>query len=167
MQSRLTNCLAAPPVAINSWRSETFFLLEKSDDFNSQRRAGITAITDKIEQLTYPLAANNQKFQGDPARVKFLEGIIAKASDFAVALGKQRANFQLLSEPAGCEFAHVTMDDVSQSTDIITNADGTTSHPLEGRPIQATVFPLLMKYGNESGEGYDQITILSRAKVSV
>ncbi|KAK6544522.1 hypothetical protein TWF694_001214 [Orbilia ellipsospora] len=158
---------SAPAPAINSWRSETFFLLEKSDDFTSQRRAAVSIIADKIEQLTYPLAATNQTFQGDSARYKFLEGIIRKAGEFALALGKQRANFQVLSEPAGCEFGHTTMDDVSQQTDISTSSDGATTHPLEGRPIQATIFPLLLKYGNESGESYDQITILSKAKVLV
>ncbi|EPS36105.1 hypothetical protein H072_10446 [Dactylellina haptotyla CBS 200.50] len=157
----------APAPAINSWRSETFFILEKSDDFSSQRRAAVSAIADKIEQLTYPLAATKQTLQGDPARYKFLEGIIRKAADFALALGKQRANFQVLSEPAGCEFGHATMDDVSQQTDITTNSDGSTTHPLESRPIQATIFPLFLKYGNESGEGYEQITILSKAKVLV
>ncbi|KAF3929184.1 hypothetical protein AA313_de0202528 [Arthrobotrys entomopaga] len=158
---------SAPAPAINSWRSETFFLLEKSDDFTSQRRAAVSIIADKIEQLTFPLAATNQSFQGDSARYKFLEGIIRKAGDFALALGKQRANFQVLSEPAGCEFGYTTMDDVSQQTDISTGSDGSTTHPLEGRPIQATIFPLLLKYGNESGESYDQITILSKAKVLV
>ncbi|KAF3908945.1 hypothetical protein ABW21_db0208345 [Orbilia brochopaga] len=157
----------ASATAMNNWRSETFFLLEKSDDFASQRRAAISTISDRIEQLTYPLAASKQSFQGDSARYKFLEGIIKKAGDFALALGKQRANFQILSEPAGCEFGHATMDDVSQQTDVTTGADGSTSHPLEGRPIQATVFPLLLKYGNEAGEAYDQITILSKAKVLV
>ncbi|KAK6356284.1 hypothetical protein TWF718_000652 [Orbilia javanica] len=163
----LVRTSSAPAPAINSWRSETFFLLDKSDDFSSQRRAAVSTIADKIEQLTYPLAATKQSFQGDPARYKFLEGVVQKAADFALALGKQRANFQVLSEPAGCEFGYATMDDVSQQTDTITSADGTVSHPLEGRPIQATVFPLLLKYGNESGEGYDQITILSKAKVLV
>ncbi|KAK6363532.1 hypothetical protein TWF730_000963 [Orbilia blumenaviensis] len=158
---------SAPANAINNWRSETFFLLEKSDDFSSQRKAAVSIISDKIEQLTYPLAATKQTFQGDPARYKFLEGVVKKAADLALALGKQRANFQVLSEPAGCEFGHATMDDVSQQTDVITSADGATTHPLEGRPIKATVFPLLLKYGNESGEGYDQITILSKAKVLV
>ncbi|KAK6531245.1 hypothetical protein TWF281_008067 [Arthrobotrys megalospora] len=163
----LVRTSSAPATAINSWRSETFFLLEKSDDFSAQRKAAVSIISDKIEQLTYPLAATKQAFQADPARYKFLEGIIKKAADFALVLGKQRANFQVLSEPAGCEFGYATMDDVSQQTDVITSADGTTSHPLEGRPIQATIFPLLLKYGNESGEGYDQITILSKAKVLV
>ncbi|KAJ6259242.1 hypothetical protein Dda_6141 [Drechslerella dactyloides] len=158
---------SAPPTAMNNWRSETFFLLEKSDDFASQRRAAVSTITDRIEQLTYPLAATKQTPHGDTARYKFLEGIVKKAGDFALALGKQRANFQVLSEPAGCEFGHATMDDVSQQTDITRAADGSTSHPLEGRPIQATIFPLLLKYGNESGEAYDQITILSNAKVLV
>ncbi|KAK6499735.1 hypothetical protein TWF481_010092 [Arthrobotrys musiformis] len=163
----LVRTSSAPAPAINNWRSETFFLLDKSDDFSSQRKAAVSTIADKIEQLTYPLAASKQSFQGDPARYKFLEGVVQKAADFALAVGKQRANFQILSEPAGCEFGYATMDDVSQQTDVITSADGTTSHPLEGRPIQATIFPLLLKYGNESGEGYDQITILSKAKVLV
>ncbi|EWC45333.1 hypothetical protein DRE_00732 [Drechslerella stenobrocha 248] len=157
----------APSTATNNWRSETFFLLEKSDDFGSQRRAAVSIISDRIEQLTYPLAATKQTFQGDPARYKFLEGIINKAGDLAMTLGKQRASFQILSEPAACEFACATMEDVSQQTDVVTAADGSTSHPLEGRPIQATVYPLLLKYGNEAGEGYDQITILSKAKVLV
>ncbi|KAK6515361.1 hypothetical protein TWF506_007702 [Arthrobotrys conoides] len=163
----LVRTSSAPAPAINSWRSETFFLLDKSDDFTSQRKAAVSTIADKIEQLTYPLAGSKQTFQGDPARYKFLEGVVQKAADFALSLGKQRANFQILSEPAGCEFGYATMDDVSQQTDVITSADGAVSHPLEGRPIQATVFPLLLKYGNESGEGYDQITILSKAKVLV
>ncbi|KAF3177012.1 hypothetical protein TWF788_007859 [Orbilia oligospora] len=163
----LVRTSSAPAPTINNWRSETFFLLEKSDDFTSQRKAAVSTIADKIEQLTYPLAATKQTFQGDPARYKFLEGVVQKAADFALSLGKQRANFQILSEPAGCEFGYATMDDVSQQTDVITSADGSMSHPLEGRPIQATIFPLLLKYGNESGEGYDQITILSKAKVLV
>ncbi|RVD84186.1 uncharacterized protein DFL_005950 [Arthrobotrys flagrans] len=163
----LVRTSSAPAPAINNWRSETFFLLDKSDGFFAQRKAAVSTIADKVEQLTYPLAATKQSFHGDPARYKFLEEIIQEAADFALALGKQRANFQVLSEPAGCEFGYATMDDVSQQTDIITGADGTTTHPLEGRPIQATIFPLLLKYGNESGEGYDQITILSKAKVLV
>ncbi|KAF3930619.1 hypothetical protein ABW19_dt0205402 [Dactylella cylindrospora] len=163
----LVRTSSAPPATINNWRSDTFFLLEKSEDFAAQRKVAISDITDKIEQLTFPLAATNRTFQGDSARHNFLEGIVRKASDFALALGKQRANFEVLIEPAGCEFGHATMEDVSQQTDVVVGPDGTTSHPLEGRSIQATIFPLLLKHGNESGEGYEQITILSKAKVLV
>lgn len=57
------------------------------------------------------------------------------------------------------------MEDEYQENETVTLQNGQMSNPAQGLPIKVTIWPALVKNGNEEGEKYDESVVVSKAKV--
>jgi len=140
----------------NLWRSDTYHLLENSQETQIALETASKSIADTIETLAFPLASGAQFFGGDRARYEFLlHRIVERASKFAFDLQKQRAEFHIISYAPGTLFSPNDMEDFLQ----------TSSVAPQNTQIQATVMSSIRKKGNEDGQGYDRQTVVCKADV--
>jgi hypothetical protein len=87
------------------------------------------------------------------------------AYSLSIDLGKQLAKFKVVSEPPETPFSGTRMEDVTQEHDSYVDAQGNTINALDGKPVQAVVFPGLIKWGDGNGGSYEVMTIIAKAKV--
>jgi len=149
-------------VDFNRWRSSTFMMLDRGSNPHD-RSIAIDTVTKRIEAAMEPLA----QVAPSSERYQYLRGIVESVSQLAWDLGKQTARFQWIDDVAESPFRCVMMDDVLQEHETFEDKTGRPSNALDGRPIQAVIFPAVIKYGNELGENYEQRTVIVKAKVLV
>jgi len=145
----------------NKWRSQTFIMLSKA--FTTESKAQVvTTISQRLDNLLSPFATTTSQ----PERLHFLSRIVESAATLSLDLGCQIAKFKVLSEPAEAQFRCAQMEDVYQEHE--THVDPHTGQPvnaLDGKTIQAVVFPSVIKWGTERGEDYDEMKVLLKARV--
>ena len=99
-------------------------------------------------------------------RLHFLYRIVESAAALSLDLGSQLAKFKVLSDPAETPFDSAHMEDVYQEHE--TQVDphtGKSVNALDGKTIQAVVFPSVIKWGDERGENYEEMKVILKAKV--
>lgn len=58
------------------------------------------------------------------------------------------------------------MDDVYQANETrVDPASGVAVNALNGKPILAVIFPAVVKWGNELGEGFEVASVIVKARV--
>ncbi|RPB01608.1 hypothetical protein L873DRAFT_1676024 [Choiromyces venosus 120613-1] len=145
----------------NKWRSQTFLTLSKASTTESKAQV-VATISQRIDNLLSPFSATPNQ----PERLHFLSRIIESAATLASELGCQLAKFKVLSEPPETPFHSAYMEDVYQEHETQTDPQtGKSVNALDGKIILAVVFPSVVKWGNERGEGYEEMTVLLKTRV--
>lgn len=101
-------------------------------------------------------------------RLHFLYRIVESAAALSLDLGYQLAKFKVLSDPAEAPFDGTHMEDVYQEHE--TQVDphtGESVNALDGKIVQAVVFPSVLKWGDERGENYEEMKVILKAKVLI
>jgi hypothetical protein len=88
-------------------------------------------------------------------RQRQLTTIVQNAAELALDLSKQRMNFVLL-HPSDDAFEPAVMEDVLQES---------RGDHLRGYQVLSVVFPAVVRYGDEHGEGFDRRNVISKALV--
>lgn len=130
-------------------------LLEKTSDYQKERKSSVEEISKKIDSMTSNLAGLGPS----DARLKQLRQVVDSAANLALDLGKQRAVFKIIMERPG-----VTTFDASTMEDALQDNKGEN---LRGRPIQIVVFPAVVKWGDDLRAGHDNGRTISKAQVLV
>ncbi|PWW77630.1 hypothetical protein C7212DRAFT_356992 [Tuber magnatum] len=145
----------------NRWRSQTFLILSKA--YTTESKAQVVAtISRRIDNLLSPFVTTANQ----PERLHFLSRIVESAATLSLDLGCQLAKFKVLSEPAETPFRCTHMEDVYQKHEThVDQHTGQLVNALDGKIIQAVVFPSVIKWGNERGENYEEMKVLLKATV--
>lgn len=125
-------------------------LLERSSGLQSERRTSVQDLCKSIDHLTTNLTGLGYS----EARFAHLHQVVESAAGLSVELAKQRALF--LIEKATGTFDAAKMEDVLQIN---------KGEVLQGRQVESTVFPLVTRYGDDSGTGYEHGITIFKAQV--
>ncbi|TKX21728.1 hypothetical protein C1H76_6224 [Elsinoe australis] len=158
-----------PPRAVAQWRATTLTLLSRRPGFSTQKNLDHEAVTQEIYStlaalLPPPKAAESQLMAG-------LKKVLRMAIDLSIEMRTQRADYFMLPPPT---------PEYDSNGDLMgkTRFDATTMNERSGEyasneELQATgsvvkvvLFPLVMKKGDDSGEGGDE-TVITPAQVLV
>ena len=138
---------------MNRWRSQTLVLLSQNHTAIEARSQAVENITQRINSLTYLFLENPV----GPAGVSALHEIVGMAAALDLEMGMQTSEYQLRMEDIGTPFSESMMEDVLQEQN---------GAALEGRPIQAVIFPAVLRFGqDESGMQSNRFTVVSKAQV--
>jgi hypothetical protein len=158
-----------PARAVAHWRALTLTLLSKRPAFVEQRIQDTEAVVLEIMgTLSHVLPPPNV---AEPQLLESLRGVLRRAADLALEMRTQRADYQMLP-PLQPEYD--TQGELARQ--IIFNAAlmnersgmTTNNEALEeqGAVVQLVLFPLVVKKGNDEGEGDDK-TVVCPAQVLV
>ncbi|PSK46454.1 hypothetical protein B9Z65_5422 [Elsinoe australis] len=158
-----------PPRAVAQWRATTLTLLSRRPGFSTQKNLDHEAVTQEIYStlaalLPPPKTAESQLMAG-------LKKVLRLAIDLSIEMRTQRADYFMLPPPT---------PEYDSNGDLMgkTRFDATTMNERSGEyasneELQATgsvvkvvLFPLVMKKGDDSGEGGDE-TVITPAQVLV
>ena len=126
-------------------------LVERDPSFQENQSACIKKLAKEIDEYTSSMVGVSFFDQ----RLEHLTGIVHAASELAVELARQRMLF-IFQKPESQTFIANSMIDVQQVV---------TSVHLEGSPIQCVVFPEVLRYGNDLGQGFEHPVLVSKAVV--
>jgi hypothetical protein len=157
-----TDTLTAKTEEFSELRVRVITLLEGTSTWTTSRTEVIEALTHQVDTLTSSLAESPHH---QVERYASLRQLVEMASALAVDLGKQRSRYEVRSEKAGTLFSPLTMEDVLQDNVTSVGVDGTVVNVLQGRPIRAVVFPLVVSWGGD--RGHEGSEIILKAKVLV
>ena len=115
--------------------------------------AAVDRVTERIDRSTSSLVG----LTPSTSRIQQLQSVVQDAAELAAKLAQQRATFQVLQAQSST-FDASTMEDVLQEQ---------KGEALRGRKIQSSVFPSVVRYGDDAGQGYDRATMISKALVLV
>ena len=151
-----------PASAVNKWRATTLTLLAKRDAFTAQRAQDTEAVVNEI----YSTLAT---FLPPPSHLvpqiqDSLRKVIASAVDLSIEMRTQRAEYIMLP-PLQPEYD--TNGDLARkvyfNASLMNERSGATSsnEALEAQQavVRLVLFPLVVKKGDESGVGEEQIVV--------
>ncbi|KAG0641157.1 hypothetical protein HOY80DRAFT_883662 [Tuber brumale] len=145
----------------NKWRAQTFLILSKASTTESKAQV-VATISQRMDNLLSPFSTTANQAE----RLNFLSRIVESAATLSLDLGCQLAKFKVLSDPAETPFRCAHMEDVYQEHETrVDPQTGKLANALDGKIIQAVVFPSVIKWGNERGENYDEMKVLLKATV--
>jgi hypothetical protein len=151
-----------PPSAVHRWRATTLMLLSQRPTFQSQRDLDSEAVVQEIYHtlskfLPPPSALENQILDS-------LRNVMRSAVNLSIEMRTQRAEYMMLP-PLQPEYD--TNGDLARkvyfNASLMNERSGETTSNEELEQSQAVVrmvlFPLVVKKGNDSGEGDDEIVV--------
>lgn len=157
---------------IHFWRSSTLKMIVATDGHKQRVRERKKELVAQIESLlvnTAPVGGNAGK------RTESLKVVVDQAVTLALTLRIQRARYYLYYLPPGKKFNEAYMemaqDDADDDSEDGSGGEGTGTKImgfLTGKgqkKIGVTVFPALIKSGNEDGDKYDENLWVCKAKV--
>ncbi|PNS21700.1 hypothetical protein CAC42_1554 [Sphaceloma murrayae] len=158
-----------PPRAVAQWRATTLTLLSRRPAFSTQKNLDHEAVTQEIYStlaalLPPPKTADAQLLAG-------LKKVLRLAIDLSVEMRTQRADYFMLPPPTPeydsngdlvgkTRFDAATMNE--RSGEYASNEELQDT----GSIVKIVLFPLVMKKGDDSGEGGDE-TVITPAQVLV
>ena len=117
------------------------------------QQVAIDRIAESIEHSTSSLV----DLASSTSRLQQLRQIVRSAAELALKLAQQCATFRF-ERPKGSSFDAATMEDVLQEK---------KGEELRGRKVQCSIFPSVLRYGDDAGQGFDRATLISKALVLV
>jgi hypothetical protein len=140
---------------LNRWRSQTLVLLSQNRTAIEARSQAVKDITQRIDSLTYMFLENHV----DPAGVSALHEIVGIAAALDLDICMQTSEYQLRMEDVGTPFSEPMMEDVLQERN---------GAALEGMPIQAVIFPAVLRFEHGQSEMQsNRFIVVSKAQVLV
>ncbi|CAJ2501666.1 Uu.00g045190.m01.CDS01 [Anthostomella pinea] len=151
-----------PPQAVRQWRAVTLTLLSKRPAFGDQRNqdteAVVQAIFQTLSMILPPPSNLESQIQSQLRRV------MREAVDLSIEMRTQRAEYMMLP-PLQPEY-----DANGELTETVTfnaslmnerSGDSTSNEELEaqGAVVRSVLFPLVVKKGDDSGVGDDEIVV--------
>lgn len=152
-----------PPQAVRQWRAVTLTLLSKRPSFREQRdldtEAVVQAIFHTLSKVLPPPSNLEDQIQSQLRRV------MREAVDLSVEMRTQRAEYMMLPP------LQPTYDEEGELAETVTfnaslmnerSGDATlTNEDLEakGAVVRVVLFPLVVKKGDDAGEGDDEIVV--------
>lgn len=161
----------ATPREINFWRSNTLKMVVATESHRRRVRERKKELVAEIESLlvnTIPAKGNAGK------RADSLEIVVDQAVALALTLRVQRANYFLYHESPGKKLQGEIMEleGGADDSDDESGEESSSNRLIEflkgkgqQRKVGLTLFPALIKNGNDEGEKYDESECLFKAKV--
>lgn len=159
----------ATPREINFWRSNTLMMIVATDVHKRRVHERKKEFVVELESLlvnTVPANGNSGK------RVDSLKIVVDQAVALALTLRAQRANYFLYCESPGKKFQESIMElegDADDDSDDSGESSNKLIEFLKGKRVQRkiglTMFPALLKGGNDEGENYENFECLFKARV--
>ncbi|KAK3988113.1 hypothetical protein QBC44DRAFT_343535 [Cladorrhinum sp. PSN332] len=152
-----------PPHAVRQWRAVTLTLLSRRPTFKRQRdmdtEAVVQAILDTLSKILPPPSNLEDQIQMQLRRV------VREAVGLAVEMRCQRAEYMMLPplQPEYDESGELT-ESVSFNAALMNEGSANmslTNEELEqsGATLRVVLFPLVLRKGDESGRGDDEIVV--------
>lgn len=158
------------PAAVHQWRATTLTLLSQRPAFPPKRNADIESVVATIlNQLSTLLPPPQQYTQ---LAHSSLASIITSAVTLAIDMRTQRAEYVMLRPPAP---TYDENGDVNNTVPFLSSrmanrgSDPATDAELEaeGATVKAILFPMVIRRGNEYGEGYEHESVVLKMQVLV
>ncbi|KAF1983492.1 hypothetical protein K402DRAFT_414345 [Aulographum hederae CBS 113979] len=151
-----------PPRAVAQWRAITLTLLSKRESFMSQRARDTEGVAYEIYRTLATLLEPPSRYQSQSQ--ESLKNVIKLAADLSIEMRTQRAEYIMLP-PLVPEYD--TNGDLTQkvqfNASLMNERSGETSSNEElearGAVVKIVLFPLVVKKGDEQGEGDDEIVV--------
>lgn len=151
-----------PRRAVAHWRALTLTLLSKRPSFAQQRAKDTEAVALEImgtlsQLLPPPATAETQLLES-------LRGVLRKAADLAIEMRTQRAEYMMLPplQPEYNTQGELARQVVFNASLMNERSGMTTSNEAleaQGAVVQLVLFPLVVKKGNDLGEGDEEIVV--------
>ncbi|KAF4554635.1 Hypothetical protein D9617_4g003900 [Elsinoe fawcettii] len=151
-----------PPRAVAQWRATTLTLLSRRPAFSTQKNLDHEAVTQEVYStlaalLPPPKTAEGQLMAG-------LKKVLRLAIDLSIEMRTQRADYFMLPPPTPeydgngdlvgkTRFDAATMNE--RSGEYASNEELQST----GSVVKIVLFPLVMKKGDDSGEGGEEVVI--------
>ena len=135
----------------NEWRAMTMRLLEKTSNYQSDRKEAVEDLSQMIDAACSELTKTRPKGE----RRASLEEMVDSAASLALDMAKQRAMFRI-ERPSNSVFDPEMMETWNNDTEAVT-----------GAPIRAVIFPAVTKCSGESASGsaWSHSLVIVKAKV--
>ena len=151
-----------PASAVHQWRATTLTLLSKREAFVQQREqdtlAVVNAVLETLTEILPPPSHLEQQIQEQLTRV------MKAAVDLSIEMRTQRAEYMMLPplqpeyDANGDLASKVTFNAALMNE---RSGDTTSNEELEAQQavVKMVLFPLVVKKGDDSGEGEDEIVV--------
>ncbi|KAK5116890.1 hypothetical protein LTR62_006611 [Meristemomyces frigidus] len=151
-----------PPRAVSQWRATTLTLLSKRPDFARQCALDTEAVMQEVYSLLYALLPppESAKKQLQASLLK----VMGVAADLAIEMRTQRAEYIMLP-PLQPEYdingdlvrkVHFNASLMNERSGLFSSNEELES---ERGVVKIVLFPLVVKKGDESGEGEEEIVV--------
>lgn len=151
-----------PPQAVRQWRAVTLTLLSKRESFRDQRDQDTEAVVQAIFQTLCRILPPPGNLEGQIQAQ--LRRVLREAVDLSIEMRTQKAEYMMLPplQPeydSDGELAATVQFNASMMNE--RNSKGLTNDELEaeGAIVRVVLFPLVVKRGDDSGVGDDEIVV--------
>ncbi|KAK3383088.1 hypothetical protein B0T24DRAFT_645547 [Lasiosphaeria ovina] len=154
-----------PAHAVRQWRAVTLTLLARRPAFAKQRdqdtEAVVGAVLDALSAILPPPDHLEKQIQ------KQLRRVVAEAVDLAIEMRCQRADYVMLPplQPEYDDAGELT-ETVSFNADLMNERSGEAASRVsnedleaQGATVRIVLFPLVVRKGDDSGRGDDEIVV--------